>query len=228
MNGKTPQTHLDIRFDDDDLGGEAWLQDDFDSFEPESKRAPVAPVGAILKQARRKIEEKGISQEEMARRLGIPKRTYIAYESQEAPKVPAEVLRRLAAISDIDAEFILTGRVRHCDYGPIREEIFKLQTYIIAHFRDGEDQISYEDLRTVVYEVLSDREQDRWWRGDPTIQYTKADIVQAVRKHTKYGKRYWAALDDDGDASSGPPAAAGEAAELRPKRLFTRGCNCMP
>ncbi|UFM65025.1 helix-turn-helix domain-containing protein [Paracoccus sp. MA] len=202
MNGKTPQTHLDIRFDDDDLDGEAWLQDDFDSFEPESKRAPVAPVGAILKQARRKIEEKGISQEEMARRLGIPKRTYIAYESQEVPKVPAEVLRRLAAISDIDAEFILTGRVRHCDYGPILEEIFELQTYIVAHFRDGEDQISYEDLRTVVYEVLSDREQDRWWRGDPTIQYTKADIVQAVRKHTKYGKRYWAALDDDGDASS--------------------------
>ncbi|RQP05966.1 MAG: helix-turn-helix domain-containing protein [Paracoccus sp. BP8] len=158
MNGKTPQTHLDISFDDDDLDGDAWLQDDFDSFEPESKRAPVAPVGAILKQARRKIEEKGISQEEMARRLGIPKRTYIAYESQEVPKVPAEVLRRLAAISDIDAEFILTGRMRHCDYGPILEEIFELQTYIVAHFRDGEDQISYEDLRTVVYEVLSDRE----------------------------------------------------------------------
>lgn len=185
MNGKMPQTDLDISFDDDDLDWDAWLQDNFDSFEPESNRAPVAPVGAILKQARRKMEEKGISQEEMARRLGIPKRTYIAYESQEVPKVPAEVLRRLAAISDIDAEFILTGRVLHSDYGPILEEIFELQTYIVAHFREGGDQISYEDLRKVVYEVLSDREQDRWWRGDPTIQYKKADIVQAVRKHTK-------------------------------------------
>lgn len=195
MHGKTPHTELDISFHDDDLDWDAWLREDFDSFEPESKRVPVAPVGAILKQARRKIGEKGISQEEMARRLGIPKRTYIAYESQEVPKVPAEVLRRLAAISDIDAEFLLIGRSRYFDYGQILEEIFELQTYIATHFRDGEDQISYEDLRTVVYEVLSDREQNRWWRGDPTIQYTKADIVQAVRKHTKYGKRCQEAPD---------------------------------
>jgi len=205
MNGKTPQADHDISFDDDDLDWDAWLQDDFDSFEPDSKRAPVAPVGAILKQARRKIGEKGISQEEMARRLGIPKRTYIAYESQEVPKVPAEVLRRLATISDIDAEFILTGRIQHLDYGRVLEEIFELQTYIATHFRDGEDQISYEDLRTVVYEVLSDREQDRWRRGDPTIQYTKADIVQAVREHTGYGKRFWDPTEQ-GPEDESPPS----------------------
>lgn len=67
MNRKTPQTGLDTSFDDDDLDWDAWLYDDLDSFESESKRAPVAPVGAILKQARRKIGEKGISQEEMER-----------------------------------------------------------------------------------------------------------------------------------------------------------------
>lgn len=193
MTSTQPETGPDISFDGDEMDWDDWLKDDFDSPDQEGLRSPVAATGAILKQARRQIGPKGISQEEMARRLGIPKRSYIAYETQDVPKVPVEVLRRLAATTDIDAEFILTGRSRYLDYGPILEEVFELQRYIVKHFHDGDDRVSYDDLQRVIYEVLSGREAERWQSGDPTKQYSRADVAQAVHEYTGYGRRL---LDD--------------------------------
>lgn len=194
MDGKLPEAAVDFSFDDDDLDWDDWITADFDSPDVQSERAPVAPVGTILKQVRQQIGPKGISQEKMAKRLGIPKRTYISYETQETAKVPAEVLRRIAATTDVDAEFILTGRTRYIDHGPILDDAFRLAEYLAKHIHAGEERLSYNDIQEVVIRVLAEREERRQLTGNPSAQYTGGDIADAVWEHTEYSLRYRRAL----------------------------------
>lgn len=208
MSETAPETTLDVSFDDDDLDWDAWLQDDFDSPDVNNARTPLAPIGAILKQVRKKIPPKGISQKEMAERLRIPERTYISYETQEVAKVPAEVLRRVAAITDIDAEFILTGRTRdidhgpsYIDHGPILDDAFRLAEYLAKRIHDGEERLSYADIQEVVFQVLSEREERHQLTGDPSAEYIRTDIANAVWEHTEYSWRFRRAMaeaPDDG------------------------------
>ncbi|MDF3907616.1 helix-turn-helix transcriptional regulator [Paracoccus sp. AS002] len=199
MDGKLPEAAVDFSFDDDDLDWDDWITADFDSPDVQSERAPVAPVGAILKQIRQQIGPKGISQKEMAERLGIPKRTYISYETQETAKVPAEVLRRIAATTDVDAEFILTGRTRYIDHGPILDDAFRLAEHLAKHIHDGEERLSYNDIQEVVIRVLAEREERRQLTGNPSAQYTRGDIADAVWEHTEYSLRYRRALAEAPD-----------------------------
>ena len=199
MDEKPPEIDLDLSFDDDDLDWDDWITADFDSPDVQNERVPVAPVGVILKQVRQQIGPKGVSQKEMAKRLGIPKRTYISYETQETAKVPAEVLRRIAATTEVDAEFILTGRTRYIDHGPIIDDAFRLAEYLAKHIYAGEEQLSYDDIQEVVSRVLAEREERRQLTGNPSAQYTKGDIADAVWEHTEYSWRYRRALADVSD-----------------------------
>ncbi len=194
MTGTAPETAWDFSFGEDDGEWEGWLASDFDSDTFDDGRTPVASVGEILRQVREKMGHEGISQEEMALRLGIPERTYKSYETHEIRKVPAEVLRRVAAITDVDAEFLLTGRMRDVDHAPLLADAFQLAEHLVGSIGTEGDRLSYKDIQEVVIRVLAARDERRRLAGDDDAPYTQTDIGEAVWEHTDYSWRFRRAM----------------------------------
>lgn len=190
MAGNAPETAEVISFGDDELNSYDWVCEAFDSGDQTSERMPVASIGTILVKIRSKMDMDGISQEEMAALLGVPKRTYAAYETHEIRKVPAEVLRRVAEVTDVDADFILTGRIRNHDPGPVIDEALRLFGELMnKELADGE-RLSATDAMNVVYAVLSAREARRRETDDPTAEYDQTDIAKAILERTEYSYRF--------------------------------------
>ena len=86
-------------------------------------------------------EKKGISQKEMAERIGVAKSTYSMYESgSREPNL--QTIRKIANVLDVSIEYLMNGYV---DY-ELQNNIIKLFSgyeAIAAHF-DGEEYTEKE------------------------------------------------------------------------------------
>lgn len=180
MTGTAPDTAADFSFGDDDGEWEDWLARELDSGAYDNGRSPIGSTGEILKQVRRKIGAKKIPQTAMAERLGIPVSTYKSYEGRQTEKVPAEVLRRIAAATDVDAEFILTGRTQYSDPTPILDDGFQLARLLAQRVDEGRYRLKFGEIMDIAVRVISLREDRRFRTGDPSAEYTEADIAEAL------------------------------------------------
>lgn len=183
MTGTAPDTAADFSFGDDESEWEDWLARELDSGAYDNGRSPVGSTGEILKLVRGKVGPKGISQKDMAERLGIPLSTYKSYETHQTAKVPAEVLRRIAATTDVDAEFILTGRTPYSDPTPILDDGFRLALLLTQRVAEGHYRLPLGEIVDIVTRVISLREDRRYRNEDPSAEYTEDDIAEALCDH---------------------------------------------
>lgn len=187
MTGTAPDTAADFSFGDDDGEWEDWLASEFDSGAYDNGRSPVGSTGEILKLVRGKVGPKGISQKDMAERLGIPLSTYKSYETHQTAKVPAEVLRRIVSTTDVDAEFILTGRTQYSDPTPILDDGFQLARLLAQRVDEGRYRLTFGEIMDITVRVISLRADRRYRTEDPSVEYTEADIAEALSDHA-YGR----------------------------------------
>lgn len=186
MTGTAPDTAADFSFGDDDGEWEDWLASEFDSGAYDNGRSPVGSTGEILKLVRAKVGPKGISQKDMAERIGIPLSTYKSYETHQTAKVPAEVLRRIASTTDVDAEFILTGRTPYVDHSQILDDGFQLARLLTQRLHDRGCQLTYDEILDITFRVISLREDRRSRTDNPTAEYTEADIAEVLSEHAHH------------------------------------------
>ena len=107
-------------------------------------------------------EKKGISQKEMAERIGVAKSTYSMYESgSREPNI--QTIRKIADVLDVSIEYLMNGYV---DY-ELQDKIIKLFSgygTIAAHF-DGEEytEEELEEIKQFAEFVKSKRKEPNYW-----------------------------------------------------------------
>lgn len=147
-----------------------------------------------LRKSLRNDDGKKLSQREMAEILGVSLRGYQNYEHGDRP-IPSDVLTKIKAYFEVPAETLLSDLVLYSDLEKVDQlvdDVFDLIQTLIAEY----EALRPHDLRLIVKDALSQRDQDRVLSQDPDAGFDLGEIQQNIRKSIPYYQKLWGFNDD--------------------------------